>query len=139
MCLVAQSYLTPCNSTRILCAWGFSRQEYWSGLPIPSPGKLPDPGIEPGSPALQADSLPADLSRKPMVTINQSKRDKTQIRNISNGKEVKTITATEIKEDTNIQRGYYNQFNDNKIEKNEMDKAPPNKLSILSFKKKKAD
>ena len=64
--------------------------------------------------------------------INQSKREKTQIRNISNGKEVKTITATEIKEDTNIQRGYYNQFNDNKIEKDEMDKAPPNKLSILS-------
>ena len=36
---------------------GFSRQEYWSGLPLPSPGDLPDPGIEPGSPALQADSL----------------------------------------------------------------------------------
>ena len=38
----------------------FSRQEYWSGLPIPSPGDLPDPGIEPGSPALQADSLPSE-------------------------------------------------------------------------------
>ena len=37
---------------------GFPRQEYWSGLPFPSPGDLPDPGIEPGSPALQADSLP---------------------------------------------------------------------------------
>ena len=36
---------------------GFSRQEYWSGLPFPSPGDLPDPGIEPGSPALQADSF----------------------------------------------------------------------------------
>ena len=36
----------------------FSRQDYWSGLPFPSPGDLPDPGIEPGSPALQADSLP---------------------------------------------------------------------------------
>jgi len=35
----------------------FSRQEYWSGLPFPSPGDLPDPGIEPGSPALQADVL----------------------------------------------------------------------------------
>ena len=35
----------------------FSGQEYWSGLPFPSPGDLPDPGIEPGSPALQADSL----------------------------------------------------------------------------------
>ena len=36
---------------------GFSRQEYWSGLPFPSPGDLPDPGIEPGSHTLQADAL----------------------------------------------------------------------------------
>ena len=43
---------------------GFSRQEYWSGLPFPSPGDLPDPGIEPGSPAWQADSLPAEPSGK---------------------------------------------------------------------------
>ena len=39
---------------------GFSRQEYWSGLPFPSPGDLPDPGIELRSPALQADSLPSE-------------------------------------------------------------------------------
>ena len=38
----------------------FSRQEYWSALPFPSPGDLPDPGIEPGSPALQADALPSE-------------------------------------------------------------------------------
>ena len=38
----------------------FSRQEYWSGLPFPSPGDLPDPGIEPGYPALQADALPSE-------------------------------------------------------------------------------
>ena len=38
----------------------FSRQEYWSGLPFPSPGALPDPGIKLGSPALQADALPSD-------------------------------------------------------------------------------
>ena len=43
---------------------GFSRQEYWSGLPFPSPGDLPNPGIEPGSPALQADALTAELSKK---------------------------------------------------------------------------
>ena len=43
----------------------FSRPEYWSGSPIPSPADLPDPGIEPGSPALQADSLPAVLPGKP--------------------------------------------------------------------------
>ena len=40
---------------------GFSRQEYWSGLPFPSPGDLPDPGIESRSPALQADSLLSEL------------------------------------------------------------------------------
>ena len=38
----------------------FSRQEYWNGLPLPSPGDLPDPGIEPWSPTLQADSLPSE-------------------------------------------------------------------------------
>ena len=39
---------------------GFSRQEYWSGLPFPSPEDLPDPGIEPESPTLQADALPSE-------------------------------------------------------------------------------
>ena len=43
----------------------FSRQEYWIGLPFPSPGDLPDPGIEPTSPALQADSLPPEPPGKP--------------------------------------------------------------------------
>ena len=46
---------------------GFSRQEYYSGLPFPSPGDLSDPGIEPRSPALQADSLPTELQGKPCV------------------------------------------------------------------------
>ena len=41
---------------------GFSRQEYWNGLPFPSPGDPHDPGIQPGSPALQADSLPTELA-----------------------------------------------------------------------------
>ena len=39
---------------------GFSRQECWSGLPFPSPRDVPDPGIEPGSPALQAEALPSE-------------------------------------------------------------------------------
>ena len=43
----------------------FSRQEYWSGLPFPSPGDLPIPGIKLGSPTLQADSLPTELQGKP--------------------------------------------------------------------------
>ena len=44
---------------------GFSRQEYWSGLPFPSPEDLPDPGIEPGSLALEADALPSEPPGKP--------------------------------------------------------------------------
>ena len=43
----------------------FSRQEYWSGLPYPSPGDLPDPGIKPMSPALQADAIPSEPPWKP--------------------------------------------------------------------------
>ena len=46
---------------------GFSRHEYWIGFPFPSPGNLPDPGIDPGSTALQADSLPTELRGKPQI------------------------------------------------------------------------
>ena len=52
---------------------GFSRQECWSGLPFPSPGDLPDPGIEPGSPALQADALPSEPPGKPYKEIRRQK------------------------------------------------------------------
>ena len=48
---------------------GFSRQEYWNGLPFPSPGDLPNPGIEPGSPTLQADGLPSELPGKLQVNL----------------------------------------------------------------------
>ena len=43
----------------------FTRQEYWSGLPFPPPGDLPDPGIEPESPTLQADALPSESPGNP--------------------------------------------------------------------------
>ena len=49
---------------------GFSRQEYWSGLPIPSPRDLPDPGIESRSPALQADALTSEPPGKPKSPLN---------------------------------------------------------------------
>ena len=45
---------------------GFSRQEYWSGSPFPSPGDLPDPEIEPGFPALEADALTSEPPGKPL-------------------------------------------------------------------------
>ena len=47
----------------------FSRQEYWSGQPFPSPGYLPNPGIEPGFPVLQADSLPSEPPGKPFKGV----------------------------------------------------------------------
>ena len=48
---------------------GFSRQEYWSGLLFPSPGNLPNPGIEPRSPALQTDALPSESPGKPQPPV----------------------------------------------------------------------
>ena len=48
---------------------GFSRQEYWSGLPFPAPGDLPDPGIEPRFPALQADTLTSEPPGKPKLSL----------------------------------------------------------------------
>ena len=47
----------------------FSMQEYWSGLPFPSPGDLPDPGIKPRSPTLQTDALRSEPPGKPMLVI----------------------------------------------------------------------
>ena len=55
---------------------GFSRQEYWSGLPFSSPGDLPDPGIEPRSPALQADALTPEPPGKPVES--QKKKEKSR-------------------------------------------------------------
>ena len=48
---------------------GFSRQEYWSALPFPSPGDLPDAGIEPGSPVLEADALTSEPPGKPLLRL----------------------------------------------------------------------
>ena len=55
LCLVTQLCPTL-RPIRLLCPWGFSRQEYWSGLPCPPPGDLPNAGVKPRSPVLQADS-----------------------------------------------------------------------------------
>ena len=59
---------------------GFSRQEYWSGLPFPSPGDLPDPGIKPRSPALEADALTSEPPGKPIVWPQVNNREGTQPR-----------------------------------------------------------
>ena len=60
--VVSDSFATPWTVARQApLPMGFSRQEYWSGLPFPSSGDLAETGIEPGSHALQADSLPTEL------------------------------------------------------------------------------
>ena len=61
-----QLFVTPWTvAYQVPPSKGFSRQEYLSGLPFPPPGDLPDPGIEPVSPALQTDSLPSELPGNP--------------------------------------------------------------------------
>ena len=74
---VAQSCPTLCDPMdsslhQAPPSMGFSRQEYWSGLPFPSPGNLPDPGIKHRSPAWQADSLLSELSGKLDMKVTQS-------------------------------------------------------------------
>ena len=65
-----QLFATPWTVThQAPLSMGFSRQEYWSGLPLPSPGDLPNPGIEPRSPALLVDSLPAKPQGKPFTLL----------------------------------------------------------------------
>ena len=72
--LVAKLCPTLATPWTVACqaplSMGFSRQEYWSGLPFLSPGDLPDPGIEPGSHALQADDL-----HRPKDTIDKIQGD----------------------------------------------------------------
>ena len=64
VCLVTQSGLTLCDSMQLACqaslSMGVSRQEYWSGLSCHPQGDLPNPGIQPRSPALQADALTSE-------------------------------------------------------------------------------
>ena len=71
LCLVAQSCPTLCDpwtvAHRAPLSVGFSRQEYWSGLSCPPPRDLPNPGIEPRSPASQADSLLSEPRGKPRI------------------------------------------------------------------------
>ena len=69
--LIAKSCPALASPWAVACqaplSMGFSREEYWSGLPFLSPGDLPDPGIKPGSPVLQADSLLTELQGKPAI------------------------------------------------------------------------
>ena len=93
--LAAQSCPTPCNPVHCICqaslSMELSRQEYWSGLPFPSPGDLPSPGIKAGSPALQADPFLSEPPGKPttaaLVATNISQSWVTHSSGWSNGRE----------------------------------------------------
>ena len=65
---MSDSFVTPWTVACQALSMGFPRQEYWSGLPFPSPGDLPNLGIKLRSPALQADYLPAEPQGKPKNT-----------------------------------------------------------------------
>ena len=73
-CLVTKLCLTLVTLSAVACkaplSMGFSRQEYWSGLPFRSPGDLPDPGIQPGPPTLQTDSLGLSHQGSPINSIS---------------------------------------------------------------------
>ena len=69
--VLSNSFVTPWTvAHQAPLSMGFSRREFWSGLPFPSPGDLSDPGTEPRSPALQADSLPGKPQREFLVHAN---------------------------------------------------------------------
>ena len=73
--VVSDSFVTPWTAAlQAPLSMEFTRQEYWSGLPFPSPGNLPDPGIEPVSPALAGRFFTAEPPRKPTFQHNESKR-----------------------------------------------------------------
>ena len=83
---VAQSCLTLCDPWTVAhqapLSMGFSWQEYWSGLPFPSPGDLPNPGIKPGSPTWQANALTSAPPGMPLNTRIQSlKKPLTETQN----------------------------------------------------------
>ena len=68
--VVSDSFATPWTvAHQAPLSMGFPRQDYWSGLPFPSPGDLPNPGIEPVSPALQADSLPLNHQESLVLVV----------------------------------------------------------------------
>ena len=81
---VTKWYLILATPKTVVCqaplSMGFSRQEYWSGLPFPSPGDLPHPGIEPGSPALQADS---GATREDSATRKKELPGKSKVHDLS--------------------------------------------------------
>ena len=111
--------LQSCPTLQAPPPMGFSRQEYWNGLPFPSPGDLPNPGIEPGSLALQADSLPSEPpgnSSKREVCSNTILPQET--RKISNKEHNLTPTATRDRRTKNPKVSRMKEIINTRAEKN---------------------
>ena len=84
---VTQSCPTLCDPMDVVAyeastSVGFSRQEYWSGLPFPSPEDLPNPRIQPRSPALQTDTLPSEPPGKPLTNTKRSHKIRIQLNSL---------------------------------------------------------
>ena len=81
-CSIVSDSATPWTIARQApLPWGFSRPEYWSGLPCPPPGDLPNPGVNPRSPALQAGSLLSEPPGKPWALWGNAKTFKPTLKN----------------------------------------------------------
>ena len=92
--LVSKPCLTLCDPWTVAHqappSMGFSRQEYWSGLPFPFPGYLPDPGIEPRSPTLQADALTsAPPGKQNLLQRHRTSDPSTNIKDFKGGKKAR--------------------------------------------------
>ena len=89
--VVSDSFATPWTAAhQAPLPTGFSRKEYWSGLPFSSPGDLPDPGIEPRSPALQANSLLYEPPGKPSLHPKMGTMKERNSRDLVGAEEMKT-------------------------------------------------
>ena len=95
--LVSQSCPTLCNAmdSTSSSVMEFSKQEYWNGLPCPSPGDHSDPRIKPGSPTLQADSLPSEPPGKPSFPRKKGLKPKSETTTDPNQTHLQFSSVTE--------------------------------------------
>ena len=100
-CIVAQSCLTLCDPMTVACqaplSMGFSRQEYWSGLPCPPPRDLPNPGMEPLPPCIAGGFFPAEpLGKPPTLPYIQLKPEYLPNTRITNGRNGKFLSPMQV-------------------------------------------
>ena len=102
--MVSDSLRPPWTTARLLCPWN-SRQEYWSGLPFPSPGDLPNPGIEPRYSTLQADSLSSEPPGRPKIGRTCAKAPSVKV-SVSSGNRV-NLGERQTEEGKEVVKGFF--------------------------------